>query len=52
MKLVKTIVTVTPLAVEADSRTLKQASSVARFGYRSVVVENGKSRFQAVTLPF
>ena len=52
MKLVKTIVTVTPLAVEADSRTFKQASSVARFGYRSVVVENGKSRFQAVTLPF
>ncbi|MCA3265826.1 MAG: glycosyltransferase [Azospirillum sp.] len=34
-----TIVTLTPLALTADSRTLKQAISVARFGYRSVVIE-------------
>lgn len=35
----KTIVTLTPMSVQSDSRTFKQASSVSRFGYHSVVVE-------------
>ena len=47
-----TIVTVTPLAVENDSRVFKQAASVARFGYRSIVVEGGKSEFSGTDLPF
>jgi glycosyltransferase involved in cell wall biosynthesis len=49
---VSTIVSVTPLAVEADSRTFKEAASFARFGYRSVVVEGGWSSFDRADLPF
>jgi glycosyltransferase involved in cell wall biosynthesis len=48
----KTIVTLTPLAVEADSRTFKQAASMTRFGYHSVVVEGNPSRFTGYALPF
>jgi glycosyltransferase involved in cell wall biosynthesis len=40
----KTVVSITPLAVETDSRTLKIARSLARFGYRSIIVEGVGSR--------
>jgi glycosyltransferase involved in cell wall biosynthesis len=33
------IVSLTPMSLQNDSRTLKQASSVARLGYHSIVVE-------------
>jgi glycosyltransferase involved in cell wall biosynthesis len=33
------VVTLTPIAVERDSRTFKQAASMSRLGYDSVVVE-------------
>jgi glycosyltransferase involved in cell wall biosynthesis len=46
------IVSITPLKVQADSRTFKQATSVARFGYTSIVVEGYKSDFDGATLPF
>lgn len=39
----KTIVSLTPISIERDSRTFKQASSVARLGYRSIVVELERS---------
>lgn len=48
----KTIVSITPLKVQADSRTFKQAASVARFGYHSIVVEGQSSEFDADSLPF
>src|SRR5436190_21289671 len=48
----KTIVSISPARIEADSRTFKQAASIARFGYRSVVVEGGKSNLQTESLPF
>jgi glycosyltransferase involved in cell wall biosynthesis len=35
----RTVVSVTPLRLEADSRTLKEAVSLARTGMRSIVVE-------------
>jgi glycosyltransferase involved in cell wall biosynthesis len=38
-----TVVSVTPTALGADSRTLKQAASLARAGYRSIVVEGLRS---------
>lgn len=38
------IVSLTPIAVESDSRTLKQASSMTRLGHLSVVVEGATSR--------
>ena len=47
-----TVVTVTPMALESDSRTFKQAASVARAGYRSIVVEGRTSRLQRDALPF
>lgn len=46
------IVSITPLAVERDSRTFKQAASVARLGYRSVVLEGDTSHLDARDLPF
>lgn len=53
-----TIVSVTPIAIERDSRTLKQAASVAGFGYRSIVVEGEASlspdpewAFELLTVP-
>ena len=48
----KTIVSVTPIAVEGDSRTFKEAASFARLGYRSIVVEGGHSAFSRQGLPF
>lgn len=47
-----TIVSITPLKVQADSRTFKQAASVARFGYTSIVVEGQRSNFAEQELPF
>jgi glycosyltransferase involved in cell wall biosynthesis len=47
-----TIVSVTPIAIERDSRTLKQATSLARLGYRSVVVEGERSAFDSSDLSF
>lgn len=40
----KTITSITPLALERDSRTLKMAISVARLGYSSTVIEKFKSK--------
>ena len=48
----KTIVSVTPLQVSADSRTFKIAASFARFGYRSIVVEGVQSGLDPAGLPF
>ena len=48
----KTIVSVTPLQVTADTRTFKIATSFARFGYRSIVVEGEKSELACSGLPF
>ena len=45
------VVALTPIALERDSRTFKQASSVARLGYESVVVEQLPSR-RREGLPF
>jgi glycosyltransferase involved in cell wall biosynthesis len=49
---VKTIVSVTPLQVSADTRTFKIAASFARFGYRSIVVEGEQSGLDPEGLPF
>ena len=46
-----TVVSVTPLRVEADSRTYKQATSVGRFGHRSIVVE-GQPSLGLPAVPF
>jgi glycosyltransferase involved in cell wall biosynthesis len=43
---------VTPIAVERDSRTFKQAASFANLGYRSIVVEGERSDLEAADLPF
>jgi glycosyltransferase involved in cell wall biosynthesis len=48
----KTVVSVTPIAVERDSRTFKQAASVGRFGHRSIVVEGEPSGSLPDGLPF
>jgi glycosyltransferase involved in cell wall biosynthesis len=48
----KTIVSVTPLPVSADSRTFKIAASFTRFGYRSIVVEGVKSDLDLGRIPF
>jgi glycosyltransferase involved in cell wall biosynthesis len=48
----KTIVSITPIAVQRDSRTFKQAASMARLGYRSIVVEAEPSRSLDGGLPF
>src|SRR5262245_12780375 len=40
----KTIVTLTPISVQTDSRTFKQASAVSRFGYHSIGVAARPSR--------
>jgi glycosyltransferase involved in cell wall biosynthesis len=39
----KTVVSLTPLPLDRDSRTLKIATSLAQLGYRSIVVENRPS---------
>ena len=49
---IKTIVSVTPIAVERDSRTFKAAASMARLGYRSIVVEAEPSAGLRTDLPF
>lgn len=47
------IVTFTPLGIESDSRTFKQASSLARLGHDSVVMEGWPStRLPRDGLPF
>lgn len=48
----RTVVSVTPVALERDSRTLKQAASVARLGYDSVVIERHSSGPDLGDLPF
>lgn len=48
----KTVVTITPLRVESDTRTFKQAASVARFGYRSIVIEGEPSALTPGAVPF
>jgi glycosyltransferase involved in cell wall biosynthesis len=48
----KRIVSLTPSSVERDSRTFKQAASMARFGYVSHVVEGRPSRLAGDGLAF
>ena len=48
----RTIVSVTPIAVERDSRTFKVAASMARLGHRSIVVEAEPSAGLPDDLPF
>jgi len=48
----KTIVSVTPTKVEADSRSFRIATSIARFGYVSILVEAQKSTLDGTSLPF
>lgn len=52
MRTMRTIVSVTPLKVQEDSRTFKAAASFARFGYRSIVVEGQASDLHKADLPF
>jgi glycosyltransferase involved in cell wall biosynthesis len=47
-----TVVSITPIAVERDSRTFKQAASMARLGHRSIVVEAEHSGALPPDLPF
>lgn len=44
MPSVPTVVSLTPLPLEADSRTLKSALSYARWGFRSIVIEGHTSK--------
>jgi glycosyltransferase involved in cell wall biosynthesis len=46
------VVSLTPLAADRDSRTFKQAASVARMGFESVLVEDQESRLERGRLPF
>jgi glycosyltransferase involved in cell wall biosynthesis len=46
------IVSLTPASLERDSRTLKQATSVARLGHRSTVVEAQRSDQDFAGAPF
>src|SRR5438046_388955 len=48
----KTIVSISPTRVEADSRTFKQAASISRFGFNSIVVEGQRSSLEKSKLPF
>lgn len=48
----KTVVSVTPTRIQADSRSFKVAASIARLGCRSIVVEGDKSELDGVHLPF
>ncbi len=48
----QTIVSVTPLAVEKDTRTFKIAASLARAGYRSIVMEGARSAQVPADIPF
>jgi|GEM_PF-1194160 glycosyltransferase involved in cell wall biosynthesis len=46
------IVSLTPLPLSADSRTLKQVTSVQRFGFKSIAIEGTSSQFGNSDLPF
>lgn len=46
------VVTLTPAALDRDSRTLKQATTVARLGHASAVVEARASRTPPADAPF
>jgi glycosyltransferase involved in cell wall biosynthesis len=46
------VVSLTPLAVERDSRTFKQATSMARLGFESVLIEGSPSSLDRDSLPF
>ncbi len=48
----RTIVSVTPKALEHDSRTLKQVLSFSRWGFRSIVFEGLPSRADFSRFPF
>jgi len=48
----QTVVSITPLKVEADSRAFKIATSIARFGYTSILVEGERSDIDKTRLPF
>ena len=52
MREARTIVSLTPTRIQADSRSFKIAASIARFGYRSIVVEGDKSCIDKARLPF
>src|SRR5690348_10526796 len=46
------IVSLTPLPLSADSRTLKQAMSVHTFGFRGIAVEGRRNSYAPGTIPF
>ncbi|MGL3209592.1 glycosyltransferase [Bradyrhizobium sp. BR 1433] len=46
------VVSLTPLPLSADSRTLKQVTSVHRFGFKSIVIEGAPSRLADEAIPF
>jgi glycosyltransferase involved in cell wall biosynthesis len=46
------VVTLTPVAVERDSRTFRQAASMTRLGFVSIVVEGAPSHLEPGRLPF
>lgn len=48
----RTIVSITPIRVQADSRSFKIAASIARFGYTSILVEGQRSDLDPAHLPF
>ena len=48
----KTIVSVTPIRIDTDSRTFKQAASIAHFGYNSIVVEGVQSEVHSACVQF
>jgi len=52
MREARTIVSLTPTRIQADSRSFKIAASIARFGYRSIVVEGDRSCIDKARLPF
>jgi len=52
MRQAKTVVSITPMKIQADSRSFKIAASIASFGYSSIVVEGSKSKLNRDRLPF
>ncbi|UGS38742.1 glycosyltransferase [Capillimicrobium parvum] len=46
------VVSLTPASLDRDSRTMRQASAVARFGYESIVVEAQRSETEIERAPF
>jgi glycosyltransferase involved in cell wall biosynthesis len=46
------VVTLTPVPVARDSRTFRQAASMTRLGFESIVVEGGRSEADLGPLPF